>query len=226
MKVWPFDALALRNQGQFITRSELEQGLAPLRQIRDAVGDEMEVALEFHGYWNLPAAVRIARACEPYRPLWLEELLPQDNLEAYARLKQETALPLILSERLMTRWHFREVIERGLAQIVNPDLCWCGGLSEAKKIAALAETHYLPLAPHNCGGPVLHAASLHLAQNLPNLFLLESVRRHYLQDYAPFVTYTGAAVQGVLAAPEAPGLGTELRPEVWNHPRVSVRSIA
>ena len=123
----------------------------------------MDIAIELHGYWNLPSAVAIAKALEPYRPMWLEEALPQDNLDAYARLKEETALPLVLSERLMTRWQFREVLERGLAQFVNPDPCWCGGLTEARAIAMLAETAYVPVAPHNCGGPVLHAACLHLA---------------------------------------------------------------
>ena len=223
MKIWPFDATALKNNGQFISPAELEACLEPIRKIRDAVGDEMEVAMEFHGYWNLPCAIRIARALEPFRVLWLEEMLPQDNLAVYCELQRQTTIPLVLSERLMTRWQFREVLERGTAQFINPDICWCGGISEAKKIATMAETYYVPVAPHNCGGPVLHVASLHLAQNLPNLFMLESVRRHYLKEYQGLVSFIGPAENGTLTAPNVPGLGVELDPSVIERPDVVVR---
>ena len=212
MKIWPFDEIALANAGQHITAAEIERGLGPVRKIRDAMGAGMDIAIELHGYWNLPSAVAIARALEPYRPLWLEEALPQDNLDAYARLKGETSLPLILSERFMTRWQFREVLERGLAQFVNPDPCWCGGLTEARAIATMAETAYVPVAPHNCGGPVLHAACLHLAAAIPNLFILESVRRHYLQDYRDVVVAPQVTRQGAFDPPDGPGLGVELAP--------------
>ncbi|MDX2030794.1 MAG: mandelate racemase/muconate lactonizing enzyme family protein [Blastocatellia bacterium] len=224
MKIWPFDETALRNRGEYITPAELRHCIEPVRKIRDAVGDRMEIAMEFHGYWNLPSAVKIARALEPFNVMWLEEMLPQDNLAAYSRLKQETNIPLILSERLMTRWQFREVVESGIAQIVNPDICWCGGITEAKKIATLAETHYIPVAPHNCGGPVLHFASLHLAANVPNLYILESVRRHYLKEYQGLVTATGPATDGWLSAPDAPGLGVDLDPAVYARPDVTVSS--
>jgi len=226
MKIWPFDDVARRNRGQHITPAELNECLGPVRKIRDAVGDAMEIAMEFHGFWNLPGAIRIAHALEPFQILWLEEMLPQDNLAAYRSLQRETSIPLVLSERLMTRWQFREVLEQGTAQFINPDLCWCGGISEARKIAAMAETYYVPVAPHNCGGPVLHAASLHLAQNLPNLFILESVRRHYLQDYAALVNFTGPARNGSLCAPDAPGLGIELASSVYQRPDVVVREIS
>ena len=225
MKIWPFDTTALRNGGQFITSAELDACLGPVRKIRDAVGDTMEIAMEFHGYWNLPSAIRIARALEPYGILWLEEMLPQDNLAACRTLQSATSIPLVLSERLMTRWQFREVLEQRTTQFVNPDICWCGGISEAKRIATMAETYYIPVAPHNCGGPVLHIASLHLAQNLPNLFILESVRRHYLKEYAGLVTNMGRAHDGTLSAPDAPGLGVELDPSVFQRADVVTRRI-
>lgn len=225
MKIWPFDAVALRNGGQFITAADLDEALEPVRKIRDAFGDRMDVALEFHGYWNLPSAIRIAQALEPYGILWLEEMMPQDNLSAYRSLRQMTRIPLILSERLMTRWQFREVLEGGLAQIINPDVCWCGGLTEVRKIAAMAETYYVPVAPHNCGGPVLHAVSLHLAQSLPNFMILETVRRHYLKEYQDLVSFTGVAQGGYFRAPNAPGLGIELFPSVLQREGVQVQSV-
>ena len=169
--------------------------------------------MEFHGYWNLPSAIAIARACKPYRPMWLEEMLPQDNLRSYAELARATPLPLTISERLMTRYAFRELFENQAARFIMPDICWCGGISEAKKVATVAETWYLPVAPHNCGGPVLHLASAHLAANLTNLFILESVRRHYLDEYRGIVTNTLSAVNGAIPIPPGPGLGIELTPE-------------
>jgi len=225
MKIWPFDPAARRNGGQFLTREDLEEGLAPFRQIREAVGDEMEVAVEGHGLWNLPSAIRIARELEPFNIMWLEELLPQDNPEAYRRLAAEVRQPLCLSERLMTRYQFREVIENGAARFVMPDIVWCGGFTEARKIAAQADTYYLPICPHNCGGPIQHAASIHLAAHVPNLFILESVRRHYLREYAGLVTDTLPAVDGFLPVPDAPGLGMDLDPGVWSRPDVEVRRV-
>ena len=175
----------------------------------------MDVAMEFHGYWNLPCAIEIAKALEPYSPLWLEEMLPQDNLATYHELAQSTRLPLCVSERLMTRWGFREILENRAARIIMPDICWCGGISEAKKIASMAETYYLPVAPHNCGGPVLHAASAHLAANLTNLYILETVRRHYLDEYRGMVTNTLPVNNGMIPLPPGPGLGVELDPGIF-----------
>lgn len=215
MKIWPFDGAAKQNGGQFITAAQMRQGLEPIRLIKAEFGDSMDVAMEFHGYWNLPTAIKIAHALEPYSPMWLEEMLPQDNLGAYAQLAACTSLPLCLSERLMTRFGFRELFENQAARIIMPDICWCGGISEAKKLAGVAETWFLPIAPHNCGGPVLHAASLHLAANVTNLFILESVRRHYLDEYRGVMTPMLPPVDGAFPLPPGPGLGIELAPEIY-----------
>jgi L-alanine-DL-glutamate epimerase-like enolase superfamily enzyme len=214
MKIWPFDVVAKETRGQYITAAQMRQGIEPLRLIREEMGDSMDVAMEFHGYWSLPCAMEIAAALEPYSPMWLEEMLPQDNLAAYAELARATRLPLCLSERLMTRWGFREIMENHAARIIMPDICWCGGISEARKIATMAETYYLPVAPHNCGGPVLHAASAHLAANVTNLSILETVRRHYLDEYRSLVSSTLTVADGALPLPQGPGLGIELKPEV------------
>ncbi|MCC2669564.1 MAG: mandelate racemase [Armatimonadetes bacterium] len=223
MKIWPFDRAALRNRGQYLTREDMEEGLAPVRQIHEAVGDQMEIALEFHGYWNLPSAVKLARALEPFNIMWLEEMLPQDNAESYARLARQVRQPLCLSERLMTRFQFRELIENGAPQFIMPDIAWCGGFTEARKIASLADTYYLPICPHNCGGPVQHAASIHLAAHVPNLFILESVRRHYLKEYVGLVNDTMPAENGFIPVPETPGHGMELDPSVLEREGVEVR---
>ncbi len=222
MKIWPFDGIAQETRGQYITADQMRRGLEPLRLIREEFGDSMDIALEFHGYWNLPCAIQIANAVKSYSPMWLEEMLPQDNLAVYKELAATTNIPLCLSERLMTRYGFRELLENRAARIIMPDICWCGGISEAKKIAAMAETYYLPVAPHNCGGPILHYASAHLAANLTNLSILESVRRHYGEEYRGIVTRDLVAVDGEIPLPPGPGLGVELDPSVFSRPGVRV----
>ena len=119
MKIWPFDGVAKQNRGQFITAGQMAEAIEPVRLIREEFGDSMEIAVEFHGFWNLPTAIKIAQALEPYQPMWLEEMLPQDNLSAYAQLAGATSLPLCLSERLMTRWGFRELFENGAARVCD-----------------------------------------------------------------------------------------------------------
>jgi len=211
MKIWPFDGIARQNSGNYISAEQIRQGSEPLRLIREEFGDAIDVAIEFHGFWNLPSAKKIAAALEPYKPMWLEEMLPQDNLAAYAELAHSTDIPLCLSERLLTRWGFRELLENRAAGIIMPDISWCGGISEAKKIATMAETYYLPIAPHNCGGPVLHYATAHLSANIPNLYIMESVRRHYSEEYDGLVTQKLlAGANGELPLPPGPGLGIEL----------------
>jgi L-alanine-DL-glutamate epimerase and related enzymes of enolase superfamily len=222
MKIWPFDGVAKETRGQYITADQMRRGLEPLRLIREEFGDSMDIALEFHGYWNLPCAIRIADAVKSYSPMWLEEMVPQDNLAVYKELAATTNIPLCLSERLMTRYAFRELLENRAARIIMPDICWCGGISEAKKIAAMAETYYLPVAPHNCGGPILHYASAHLAANLTNLGILESVRRHYAEEYRGIVTGDLVAVDGEIPLPPGPGLGVELDPSVFSRPGVRI----
>src|SRR5712692_2843618 len=134
------------------------------------------------------------------------------------KLSATMNLPLCLSERLMTRYGFRELLENRAARIIMPDISWCGGISEAKKIASMAETYYLPVAPHNCGGPVLHVASAHLAANLTNLYILETVRRHYMEEYRGIVTNTLRVIDGAVPLPPGPGLGVDLEPAALARP--------
>jgi L-alanine-DL-glutamate epimerase-like enolase superfamily enzyme len=227
MKIWPFDPIAKETGGNHISAEQLRRAIEPLRLIREEFGDSIEVAIEFHGFWNLPCAIKIAAALKTYQPMWLEEMLPQDNLAAYAELARSTDLPLCLSERLMTRWGFRELFENRAAGIIMPDISWCGGVSEGKKIATMAETYYLPIAPHNCGGPILHFATAHLAANVTNFYIMESVRRHYNEEYEGLVTQKlipGAG--GELPLPPGPGLGVELSAEVLAHKDAVVRRTA
>ena len=121
-------------QTHFLSNEDLKQGVAIVEDIRRAVGDKMSIAIEGHARWDLPTSVRIARALEPLDIMWLEEIMPPDNPEAFVRLKSATRIPLCQSERVFTRFGFRQFIERNAADIIMPDLSWGGGITEARKI--------------------------------------------------------------------------------------------
>lgn len=222
MKIWPFDAAAKKTRGAFISDEDLQAALEPFRKVRNACGEEMGIMAEFHGYWNLPCAIKIAKALEPFKPVWLEEMLPQDNMKAYKQLAEATDIPLAISERLMTRYQYRELMELGAAKIVMLDLEWCGGITEAKKIAALADTYYLPVTPHNCGGPILSLANAHFAASVPNLFILESVRPFWMIEHPKYVTNPVRVEGGYILLPEGIGLGAELTQAAWEDAEVKV----
>jgi L-alanine-DL-glutamate epimerase-like enolase superfamily enzyme len=163
------------------------------------------------------------RALEPFAPYWFEDPLKGDNIDALAAFARGTAVPTTISETLSTRWSFREAFERGAAGIAMLDLSWCGGLGEAKKIATMAEAYQLPVAPHDCTGPVVLTASTHLSINLPNALIQETVRAFYAGWYRELLTALPDISHGTIAPPPGPGLGTELKPELWERPDATVR---
>ena len=226
VKIWPFDPAAEASGGHYISGPDLDRALEPFRQIRAAVGNAMDIMVEFHGLWNLPTARRIARALEEFDPFWFEDPIRADNLDALATFASSTPVPVTLSETLATRWGFREVLARDAAGIVMLDISWCGGISEAKKIATMAEASQLPVAPHDCTGPVVLVASTHLSVNAPNALVQEVVRAFYTGWYTEVVTALPDIAGGTCAPPPGPGLGTELRPELWERPDATVRRSA
>jgi L-alanine-DL-glutamate epimerase-like enolase superfamily enzyme len=222
MKVYPFDYLSEASQGQHLSPQDLERGLEPVRKIREAVGNAIEIAHDGSGRWNLPNAIRIAQAMEPYDIMWQEELLEPVNVETYLRLAQATKTPVCAAERLISRYQFREFIEKGAAEIVMPDLIWTGGISETKKICTLAETYQAPVAPHDCTGPVNVFACAHICMNVPNVMIMETVRSYYKGWYGKFIEPNIRVENGFLLAPEGPGLGTRLKPEVLTRPDATI----
>jgi L-alanine-DL-glutamate epimerase-like enolase superfamily enzyme len=223
MKIWPFDPAAEASGGLHISNADLNAALEPFRKIRKAVGNDMDIMVEFHSLWNLPTAKKIARALEEFEPFWFEDPLKADNIDALADYAASTHVPTTISETLATRWSFREVMEANAAGVVMLDLSWCGGISEAKKIAGMAETYKLPVAPHDCTGPVVYMASMHLSLNAVNTLIQESVRAFYTGWYQELVTQLPVFSNGHLDIPHAPGLGTELLPGLRERPDAHVR---
>jgi galactonate dehydratase len=224
MKIWPFDQFAVKSNGQYISLEDLDRGVEPFRKIRNAVGDKMEIMVELHSLWNLPSAIRIAKALEEIRPMWYEDPLRMDNLDALSQFKASTHIPTCASETVATRWAFREMLERHAVSIVMLDVAWTGGISEARKIANLAEVHHLPFAPHDCTGPVTLMASVHLCMHGPNAMYQEVVRAFNHGWYPRLVTALPRVEAGFVYAPEGAGLGMALRPEVLERQDVVLRT--
>lgn len=218
MKIWPFDPFAVASGGNFIHKADLDMALRPFRQIRDAVGDRMEVMVELHSMWDLPAALAIARGLQEFRPFWAEDPIKMQDTDALMVYAQRSGLPVCASETVATRAQFLEILRKGAVDYVMLDISWCGGLSEAKKIATMAEAFQRPIAPHDCTGPVVFAASIHLSLNAPNAVFQESVRAYYSSWYRDLVTVMPRIEKGHIYPFEGAGLGLELTPYVLDHP--------
>jgi galactonate dehydratase len=222
MKIWPFDFAAEANDGVDISTSELKRALEPFEKIRRAVGDKMEVMVEFHSLWQLLPAIRIARALAPYDTKWHEDPIKMDSLASLKRYAEASPAPICASETLGSRWAFRDLFETGAAGVVMLDLSWCGGLSEAKKIASMAEAWHLPVAPHDCTGPVVLCASTHLSLNAPNAIIQESVRAYYRTWYQDLATALPKIENGSISVPLGPGLGMDLASDLSQRFTVSI----
>ncbi|HLU03769.1 MAG TPA: mandelate racemase/muconate lactonizing enzyme family protein [Advenella sp.] len=223
MKIWPFDPPAIENKGLFIDARQMKKSLEPFEKIRKAVGDKMDIMVEFHSLWNLPAAKEIARAIEPYAPRWYEDPIRMNSPQALAEYARSTPVWVCASETLGSRYPYKDMLERDAMHVVMVDLCWSGGLTEGRKIAALAETWHRPFAPHDCIGPVGFAAAVHCSFSQPNTLIQESVRAFYKGWYNELVTAVPRIENGYVLPMQGAGLGVELRDEVFERDDLTVR---
>ncbi len=181
--------------------------------------------MEFHAQWNVTSAIRIAHALEPYRPMWLEDMLMPGNYPQYHELAAATSLPLIAGERMAGKMQFEQLLESRTVKYVMFDVTWCGGLTEARKIAAMADAYELPIAPHTAGGPLLFYATTHLSTASPNVWIQESCQRFYEHDWPAMLENPIAPEGGFIRVPEESGFGMRIKPEAWNHP-AAVRQVS
>ena len=223
MKIWPFDIAAERTHGWDITAAELKTALEPFEKIRKAVGDKMDVMVEFHSLWSLPMAKKLARALEPYGTYWHEDPFRLDNIGDLAEYARHSKAWTCASETLATTHSFREYLETGTAGVVMLDLSWCGGLTEARKIAGMAEAYHVPVAPHDCTGPVVYAASCHFSLHARNALIQESVRALYTGWYREVSEGLPVVANGQVTVSNRPGLGIELLPGLEKRADASVR---
>ncbi len=239
LKMWPWDRFApqlkggipmgpagwsaVGPSGAYLSSEDLEAGLGSVKKIREALGNKIEILIEGHSRWDLNCALRIARALEPYNVLWMEDMIKPDSADDLARLASESRVPHCVSERLFTRYGYREMLEAHASHVVMPDLIWTGGITEGHKIAILADTFHLPIAPHDCTGLVTIFANLHICASAINVMILETVRGFYEGWYSEAYTDNLVIREGFAHVPTKPGLGTSLRGELLSHPDVSTR---
>ena len=223
MKIWPFDFAAEASSGQYISAADLDKALLPFAKIREAVGDKMDVMAELHSMWNRPQAVRIARALEQFDPLWVEDAVFMDHMHSLEEVARATKAPIAVGETRGGRADFRGLLELESLSLVIMDIAWCGGLSEARKIGAMAETYHVPVAFHDCTGPVVLAASTHLALNARNCHIQEMVRAFYYSWYGDLVTALPPVTKGRITVPDGPGLGLALQPDVLKRSDCHIR---
>ena len=223
MKIWPFDYAAEATMGAAITPDQLAQGIEPFRKIREAVGSEMQIMAEMHLLWQPHAMAEIARALEPFDIYWIEDPMPATAASSWADLRARVRPKIAGSETMATRAAFRSFMEAGALDVVIMDLGWCGGLTEAKAIASMADAFHLPIAPHDCTGPLAWAACTHLTLNAPNALLQESVRAFYTGWYNELAQNLPIMEDGHIHLPDGTGMITELKPEVFDRPDATVR---
>lgn len=214
MKIWPFDQAAEASGGNDISREDLKAGLTVFSEIRSAVGDKIDIMLEMHGLWRRPAATQILREIADFRPLWIEDPLRPDAVDALVRLRESVDVPIALGETAVGRRGFLPLLSAGIVDYATVDIQWTGGVSEARKVAALADSFAVPLAPHDCTGPVSLAASANLVMSEPNGFIQEVSRAYLRTWYAELVTGVPEVADGYLAAPSDPGHGVQLRDDI------------
>jgi len=195
-----------------IEPEQLRKSIAQVRAVREAVGPNVELLIEAHGKLNVNNAIRAGRMLEELDPYWFEEPVDPENVEAMAKVAAEINIPIATGERLYTKFGFRELLARQAADIIQPDVCHTGGILETKKIAAMAEAHYVPVASHNPFGPINTAAAMQVDTCTPNFLIQEMIVRH-LPVYRNILTEPLELHDGYLEIPTRSGLGFGLNEE-------------
>ena len=222
MKIWPFDFAAEASSGNYISNEDLKTAIEPFEKIRAAVGDKMEVMAELHSLWNVPTAKRVCAALEEFELTWIEDPVHMDELEKVGEIVADTLTPVAVGELLGGKAQFRDLLEQGVGVAIM-DIIWGGGLTEARKVAALCDTWDIPFTGHDCTGPIALTTATHMALHAPNVFIQEIVRAFYYGWYQDLVTELPPIENGMITVPEGPGLGTELNPDVMKRQDARVK---
>ncbi|WP_204113390.1 mandelate racemase/muconate lactonizing enzyme family protein [Shimia biformata] len=197
--------------GHMPAMSDISLSVAFCKAIREAVGDRADLLFGTHGQFTTGGAIRLAKAIEPYSPLWYEEPVPPDNIAAMARVAAATSIPVATGERLCTKAEFAPVLREGAATILQPALGRAGGIWEMKKVAAMAEVYNAQMAPHLYAGPVEWAANIQLAASIPNLLMIETIETPF---HDALIRSSLTVEDGFVVPTDAPGLGIDFDEEL------------
>jgi len=213
VKMSPHQAETNARPHNYVTRMAGQR----VRAVREALGPDVDIAVDIHAkFAEVSRAIRLAKEIEPYHPLWLEEPIRPENTAAMAKLAEHVNIPLASGECNYTKFEFREILAAQALDVVQPDVCVCGGIMELKKIAAMAEAHYVMVAPHNPMGPVATTVNVHFAAATPNFLILE----YRPDDEAPrkdLLKEPLMVKDGYIPLPNKPGWGIELNEEAFRH---------
>ena len=226
MNSWPFDYAAEQSNGHHISNYDLNKALEPFVKIRQSVGDKIDIMAELHALWDRPNAVKISRALEQFNPYWVEDPVFMDHLGSLNQVARSTKSPIAVGETRGGVADFRYLLELDSLSLIIMDIAWCGGLTEAKKVAGMAEAWHVPVAFHDCTGPVALTASTHLALASKNCEIQEIVRAFYYGWYGELMTNLPPVKNGRISAPGGNGLGIELQPDVLKRSDCKVRRTA
>ncbi|MDX2030184.1 MAG: mandelate racemase/muconate lactonizing enzyme family protein [Blastocatellia bacterium] len=204
-----FDPFSVSPMNREVTQPDLRSAVAQVRAIREAGGPDYDIAIDVHGRWSTKSTLEIIRALEPYRLFFYEEAVPPENIAAMAEVQRNVAVPLATGERIFGRHGFRELLERQAVRIIQPDLARTGGVTEFRKIASMADTYYIPVAPHNPNGPICTIASMHACFAIPNFLILEFFEPDE-PVYKEIVAGGLRGDKGSLYPITAPGLGINI----------------
>ncbi len=216
LKIDPFGA------GRYeLSLDEQARSTSLIEAVRDAIGPDREIMVEMHGRFNPATAIIMARKLAPFRPAWIEEPCPPENLPELKRVAEHVEIPIATGERLHTMNEFRPLFDLQSVDIIQPDITHFGGMAQVKRLAAWADVYNVLVAPHNVGGPVSTAAALHVAACTPNFMIQEHFNDFadsWVKQAAPGVP---EVVDGYFALPDKPGLGVELNEALFaDHPYV------
>ncbi|MGV3724723.1 MAG: mandelate racemase/muconate lactonizing enzyme family protein [Actinomycetota bacterium] len=222
-KTWLFDSVAHQHGGMRIGLADLEKTLEPLVRIRERFGNKIEFMVDGHGFFMLPAALRIAEALRPLQPLWLEDILKMDNLSTLRDFRQQSRMPISASEMLLSRADYAQVLAEQAADYIMIDPTWVGGISETVRLAHLAQAYNVPATMHDCTGPLTLFAGLHVNAAVPGCCFQETVRAHIRTFYHELIDSPVIIKNGEAELPKGPGIGTRLNPELFQEGRYNYR---
>ncbi|MCS5643455.1 MAG: mandelate racemase/muconate lactonizing enzyme family protein, partial [Dehalococcoidia bacterium] len=207
LKFYPFGG------PQVTTPEQIDHGIELVQAVREAVGNDMDIGIDIRARLDVWSAGRVAKRLEPFDIAWMEEPILYDNVEAMAAFARSVNVPIATGEQLYNRWEFRPLLATNSIRLVQPDICHCGGFSEIRKIANMAEMYYVAVAPHNSNGPISTLASLHLDMSIPNAFLQE-IFVSFIDRYKELLTDPINIEDGLATIPSGPGWGADIDTEV------------
>lgn len=200
--------------GREITPSDLRQACKAVESLRKTVGENVEILLEFHGRFSPSMALEAIRAMVPYHPTWCEEPIPSHNDEALGQIAAVSPLRIATGEHTYSRYGFLSLLRQNAAHIIQPDIVYSGGFLETKKIAAMAEAHYISVAPHNCDGPLKTMIGVHLCANIPNFMILETFEDYDVPWRGDLLPDAPRVKDGYYEVPTGPGWGVSVNEAV------------